>query len=67
MNIRPVLVPPPPVNATTASTAGSCMTAFTNRVVFSRMAWNEMFCRAWIMPVSRPVSCSGKKPLGTIT
>ena len=28
------------------------------------MAWNEMSWAARIMPVSRPTSCSGKKPLG---
>ena len=39
----------------------------TNCVIFSRMAGNEMSCAACTEPMMRPVSCCGKKPLGTMT
>jgi hypothetical protein len=44
------------VDALTFSTAGSPLMISTTCVSFSRMAWNEMSCAAWIVPVSRPVS-----------
>ena len=56
---------PPPVNPTTLSTAGSCCTMSTNAASFSLMAGKEMSCAPTMEPVSRPVSCCGKKPLGT--
>ena len=49
----------------TFSTAGSPRMISTIWPSLSRMAWNEMSCAACTMPVSRPVSCWGKKPLGT--
>ena len=68
-NMRPELVvlPLPPVNAITDSTAGSAATVSTNSAIFRRMAGNEMSCAAWMLPAMRPTSCCGKKPLGTMT
>ena len=59
--------PPPPVKPITLSTAGSSAMSSTTAVSFCCIAWNEMSCAAWMVPVSRPVSCCGKKPLGTMT
>ena len=64
-NMRPELLPP--VKAVTFSTSGSRCTmpaSFTSRCC---MAWKELDWSATIEPFSRPVSCCGKKPLGTIT
>jgi hypothetical protein len=58
--------PPPPVNAITLSTAGSRRMISTTSTSFWRIAWKEMSCDATIVPVSRPASCCGKKPFGTI-
>ncbi len=33
----------------------------------SCMAWNEVDWSTWMPPISTPVSCCGKKPLGTTT
>jgi len=63
---RPVLVvPPPPTEPETALTAGSALTMVTNSRSRPFMAWNEMDWSAWMAPMMRPVSCWGKKPLGT--
>ena len=40
------------------------MTMFTNSASFPCIAWKEVSWSAWIEPVSRPVSCWGKKPFG---
>ncbi len=69
MNMRAVLVvepppPPPPLNPRTSLTSGSCLITATTSWSFSCIAWNEISWAARIMPVSRPTSCSGKKPLG---
>ena len=34
---------------------------------FTLIAWNEMLWSACSEPTMRPVSCCGKKPLGTTT
>ena len=67
MNIAPELRWPPPVKPITFSTAGSWRTISTKSASFFRIAWNEMLWSAWMYPTSRPVSCCGKKPLGTMT
>ena len=45
---------------------GSFITMSTNCVIFSFMAANEMSCAACTDPMTRPVSCCGKNPLGTM-
>jgi hypothetical protein len=64
--MKPELRWPPPVKATTVSTAGSRRTISTKLATFTRIAWKEMLWSAWIIPDSRPTSCCGKKPLGTM-
>ncbi len=64
---EPVLVWEPPVNPTTASTAGSARTMSMNWVSLPRMSWKDVLWSAWMRPVRRPVSCWGKKPLGITT
>ena len=59
--------PPPPVNPMTVSTAGSARTMSMKVASFCCIAWKEMLWSARMKPISRPVSCCGKKPLGTIT
>jgi hypothetical protein len=61
---KPELVCPPPVKPTTLSTAGSARMMLMNSRSFSRINWNEMLWSAWMPPIIRPVSCSGKNPLG---
>ncbi len=56
---------PPPVNAITFSTAGSSLTTLARRATRPAIACDEVDWSARIEPVSRPVSCCGKKPLGT--
>src|SRR6266850_6789599 len=34
--------------------------------IFFCMAWKDVSWSAWMDPLRRPVSCCGKKPLGTI-
>ena len=53
------------MKATTLATAGSVRTSSTYSRILSRMAGNEMSWSAWMLPISRPVSCWGKKPLAT--
>ncbi len=65
MNTKPLLAAPPPVKPTTLSTAGSPCTMAMNCVIFCCMSWNEIAWSAWTMPITRPVSCCGKMPLGT--
>ena len=68
-NTRPVFVVfwLPPMKATTSVTAGSAFTMLTKSAIYMRVAGEEMSCSAWMLPMSRPVSCCGKKPLGTTT
>ena len=60
------LIWPPPVKPTTLATAGSERTMPIKSASFWLMAWNEMLWSATIVPLSLPVSCCGKNPLGTI-
>lgn len=60
------LVPRPPVKPTTLSTAGSAPTIAVACLSFFSMDWNEMRWSAWMPPIICPVSCSGKKPFGTM-
>ncbi len=66
-NIDPVFRCAPPVKPTTFATPGSARTIAMKSASFCRIAWNEMLWSAWMRPMSWPVSCCGKKPLGTIT
>ena len=63
-NIVPELRDPPPVTAVTSSTAGSARTISTSRPIFCCIDWNELDWSPRIPPISRPVSCCGKKPFG---
>jgi hypothetical protein len=65
MKARPVLLLLPPVNPVTFATAGSACTISINCFIFCAMAVKEMSCEACTDPIMRPVSCCGKKPLGT--
>ena len=42
------------------------MTMPTNCSIFCFIAANEMSWSAWTDPTTRPVSCCGKKPVGTL-
>ncbi len=66
MNIEPLLVREPPVKPVTFSTSGSSRTIFMKSSSLPRIAWNEMLWSAWIKPIRRPVSCSGKKVFGML-
>ncbi len=71
MNIRAVfsdeLPPVEPTKPTTPETAGSRWMMAESWVCRSAMAVKEMSCRASPWAKMKPVSCSGKKPLGMIT
>jgi hypothetical protein len=58
--------PPPPMKPVTFSTAGSAMMMSITSVSLSRVALKELDWSARICALTRPVSCVGKKPLGTI-
>ncbi len=62
-----VLVPSTPMKEDRLSTSGSLSTASAKATCLSAMAENEIDCDASVMPWIRPVSCTGKKPLGTMT
>ena len=64
--MNPELRAPPPVKPTTVSTAGSLPTIATKASSLPCIDWNELLWSARSPPVTRPVSCWGKKPLGTI-
>ena len=66
MKTKPELVWPPPVKPTTLATAGSFIRMPTNWVIFLLISWKEMLWSARMPPISRPWSCCGKKPLGTM-
>ncbi|MNT15012.1 hypothetical protein D3C72_1500430 [compost metagenome] len=59
------LLPSTPMNEDTACTSGSSSTRRAAVCWRSAMAGKEMDCGAWVMAWIRPVSCCGKKPLGT--
>jgi hypothetical protein len=67
MNMKPPPGREPPVKPTTVSTAGSARMMLTRSRSLSCMAWNEMLWSARMPPEIWPVSCCGKKPLGTLT
>src|SRR4030088_485525 len=69
MNMRPLFetLPEPPMNIPTCSTAGSFSTISPSACWCFIMAAGEASCPASDMPVSRPISCCGKKPFGMIT
>ncbi|MNT88516.1 hypothetical protein D3C72_2290910 [compost metagenome] len=60
-----VLVPSTPMNDDRLATAGSCITTLATASCLRAMAPNEVVCAASVMPWITPVSCTGKKPLGT--
>ncbi|KAG1433860.1 hypothetical protein G6F57_021881 [Rhizopus arrhizus] len=59
------LLPSTPMKDDTACTSGSSSTSRAAACWRSAIAGNEMDCGAWVMAWIRPVSCCGKKPLGT--
>ncbi|MNE95935.1 hypothetical protein D3C80_1940880 [compost metagenome] len=59
------LVPSTPMNEDRLSTAGSASSTFASACWRVAMAWKEIDCGASAMPWITPVSCTGKKPLGT--
>ncbi len=61
-----VLVPSTPMNDDRLSTSLSFRIAAASACWRSAMAANEMLSGASEMPVMTPVSCTGKKPLGTM-
>ena len=71
MNMRAVfsaeLPPVEPTKPTTPDTPGSFWMIAASRVCRSAMAVKEMSWRASAWPKMKPVSCSGKKPLGMMT
>ena len=64
--MKPELFWPPPVKPTTVSTAGSRWTMPMRSSIFWRIARKEMLWSACTMPMMRPVSCCGKKPLAMV-
>jgi hypothetical protein len=68
MKKRPVFSPgePPlgPTDEAKLAMSGSLAMTAASACCFSIMPANEMSCAASEMPVIRPVSCCGKKPLG---
>ena len=60
-----VLVPSTPMKEETLSTAGSCRTMSTSFCWRWAMLAKLTVCGASLMPRITPVSCTGKKPLGT--
>ena len=71
MNMRAVfsdeLPPVEPTKPTTPDTSGSFWTIADSRFWRSAMAAKEMSWRASAWAKMKPVSCSGKKPLGMTT
>ena len=59
------LMPSTPTKKTTLSTAGSCRIRSASWRWRSAMAVKDVSCGASAMPWITPVSCTGKKPLGT--
>ncbi len=57
---------PPPLNATSDSTAGSSPIVCANCESSRFICCDDVSWSAWIVPLRRPVSCCGKKPLGTM-
>ena len=61
-----VFTPSAPMNEVRFSTAGSWRITWTSRCCSLDMAGNETVSGACEMPRMAPVSCTGKKPLGTM-
>ena len=61
-----VLVPSIPMNDDRLSTAGSFRITVASACCRCAMPSNEIVLRRSEMPRITPVSCTGKKPLGTI-
>ncbi|CFN16862.1 Uncharacterised protein [Bordetella pertussis] len=59
------LLPSTPMNEDTAATSGSCTMMRAASCWRCDMAANEMVCGACVMAWISPLSCCGKKPLGT--
>ena len=68
---RPVLgvalIVPAPTNDTTPVTAGSRSTICAIWVCSATSRGMEALCAASVTAISTPVSCCGRKPLGTTT
>ena len=62
-----MLVPSTPMNDDRLATSGSFRITRASACWRSAMAANETSCGASEMPRITPVSCTGKKPLGTTT
>ena len=60
------LVPSAPMNEATVRTSGSCSTTSARARCRSAMRVNEASGAPSVTPLIRPVSCCGKKPLGTM-
>ena len=61
-----LLLPPrPPAKPVMLCTAGSASTTLRSASSLGTVAWNEVPWSTRKKPSSWPVSCCGKKPLGT--
>ena len=63
--LRVALLPSTPMNDDTACTSGSSSASRAAACWRSAMAEKEIDCGACVMAWISPVSCCGKKPLGT--
>jgi hypothetical protein len=70
MSMRPLfkvaLLPSTPTSDDTLATAGSASTMRLTAWLRSAIAANEIEAGAWVVACNMPVSCTGKKPLGTV-
>jgi len=64
-NRKAELVERPPVKPETESTAGSCWITASAAAIRAFIAAKEVDWSACMVPIKRPVSCSGKNPFGT--
>ncbi len=64
---RVVLVPSTPMKDERLTTSGSCRMTFATSCCFCAKLVKDDVCGASEMPRITPVSCTGKKPLGTTT
>ena len=62
-----MLVPSIPMNDDRLATSGSFKITSASRRWRALMAGKEMLCGASEIPMITPVSCTGKKPVGTMT
>ena len=61
-----VLVPSTPMKDDRLAIAGSCRSTWASACWRAAMAAKDTVCGASEMPRMTPVSCTGKKPLGTM-